>query len=94
MSWFQFNAGADSGTPSPRECHTFECVGSELLMFGGNDGSKRYSDVYALSATTMRWSKLLDADSHPAPEQLLGPSPRSAHTTAIVDGKFVLLFGG
>jgi hypothetical protein len=51
MAWFQF-AGTDAATPTPRECHTFEVVGSKLLMFGGNDGSSRFSDVYSLDTGT------------------------------------------
>ena len=73
-------------TPTQRECHSINVVGNTLVLFGGNDSASRMDQVHVLDVDSMRWSVL--------PPEGDAPVKRSAHSSALVDGSRMFVFGG
>jgi hypothetical protein len=46
MAWVSLRT-SDSHRPGPRECHSLVSVGDTLYLFGGNDRTRRFSDLHA-----------------------------------------------
>ncbi|KAB1211042.1 Acyl-CoA-binding domain-containing protein 4 [Morella rubra] len=73
----------------PAACggHSATLVGSRVIVFGGEDKSRRLSnDVHVLDLETMTWD-LLQATQKP-------PGPRFDHTAAVHAERYLLIFGG
>jgi hypothetical protein len=88
MAWFEFKMNKeDAATPSQRECHSINVVGSSLVLFGGNDNVQRMDKIHVLDVDRMRWS-VMPAEGGDAPVK------RSAHSSALVDGRYLFIFGG
>ncbi|KAI6218192.1 Kelch repeat type 1 and Kelch repeat type 2 and Fibronectin domain containing protein [Aphelenchoides fujianensis] len=79
----------DGRKPSPRESHTaviFERNGQkQLFVYGGMDGERRLSDIWACDLHTFLWTEI---------EQLgVAPLGRSLHTAVVIDER-MFVFGG
>ncbi|KAL8090335.1 hypothetical protein AgCh_039707 [Apium graveolens] len=73
--------------PISRSGQSVSLVGSKLIMFGGEDKSRRLlNDVHVLDLETMSWSDLETTQTSPA--------PRFDHTAAVHGGRYLLIFGG
>ncbi|XP_057979282.1 acyl-CoA-binding domain-containing protein 4 isoform X2 [Malania oleifera] len=73
--------------PIARGGHSVTLVGSKLIMFGGEDRSRRLlNDVHVLDLETMIWD-LVETTQTP-------PAPRFDHTTAVHAERYLLIFGG
>lgn len=73
--------------PISRSGQSVSLVGSKLIMFGGEDKSRRLlNDVHVLDLETMSWSDLETTQTTPA--------PRFDHTAAVHAGRYLLIFGG
>ena len=72
--------------PTARWGHTCEVVGSQLVLFGGHDGTTMLNDLHVLSIDTMTWST----------PQLGGavPSPRAGHCISQCMGNLIVFGGG
>ncbi|CAL2240135.1 unnamed protein product [Prunus armeniaca] len=73
--------------PVARGGHSTTLVGSRLIMFGGEDRSRRlWNDVNILDLETMTWD-VVEAMQTP-------PAPRFDHTAAVHAEHYLLIFGG
>ncbi|XP_030489381.2 acyl-CoA-binding domain-containing protein 4 [Cannabis sativa] len=73
--------------PVARSGQSTTLVGSRVIMFGGEDRSRRLlNDVYVLDLETMTWDVLETTQTSPA--------PRFDHTAAIHAEHYLLIFGG
>ncbi|EXB39449.1 Acyl-CoA-binding domain-containing protein 4 [Morus notabilis] len=73
--------------PVARGGQSTTLVGSRLIMFGGEDGSRRLlNDVSVLDLETMTWDV---AETMQTP-----PAPRFDHTAAVHAERYLLIFGG
>ncbi|KAH9328495.1 hypothetical protein KI387_000603, partial [Taxus chinensis] len=82
-SWFKSYGKA----PIARGGQSVTLVGSNLVMFGGEDSKRTLlNDLNILDLETMTWDAI-EAVGTP-------PSPRSDHTAAVHADKYLLIFGG
>eukprot|EP01090_Pellita_catalonica_P014350 TRINITY_DN3640_c0_g2_i1.p1 TRINITY_DN3640_c0_g2~~TRINITY_DN3640_c0_g2_i1.p1 ORF type:complete len:866 (+),score=140.71 TRINITY_DN3640_c0_g2_i1:238-2598(+) len=65
--------------------HSANKIGNWLLVFGGNSGKHYLNDVTLLNLETMSWFKLDCSGAR--------PSPRSFHTSVVVDKKMYVVGG-
>ncbi|CAN1174332.1 Acyl-CoA-binding domain-containing protein 6 [Linum perenne] len=73
--------------PSARGGYSATLVGSRLVIFGGEDRSRKLlNDIHTLNLETMTW-ELVESMQTP-------PSPRFDHTAAVHAGRYLLIFGG
>ncbi|PQM41902.1 acyl-CoA-binding domain-containing protein 4 isoform X1 [Prunus yedoensis var. nudiflora] len=73
--------------PVARGGQSTTLVGSRLIMFGGEDRSRRlWNDVNILDLETMTWD-VVEAMQTP-------PAPRFDHTAAVHVERYLLIFGG
>ncbi|MCO5561618.1 hypothetical protein L7F22_015239 [Adiantum nelumboides] len=73
--------------PIARGGQSVTLVGSNLVMFGGEDTKRRLlNDLNILDLETMTWD---DVEAVGTP-----PSPRSDHTATVQAGRYLLVFGG
>ncbi|KAI5079312.1 hypothetical protein GOP47_0004791 [Adiantum capillus-veneris] len=73
--------------PIARGGQSVTLVGSNLVMFGGEDSKRRLlNDLNILDLETMTWD---DVEAVGTP-----PSPRSDHTATVQAGRYLLVFGG
>jgi Kelch motif. len=93
MAWLRLTgslAARDSRSPSEcptgRECHRAVVVGSNVWLFGGNNESARFDEMWRLDLETLRWCLV-----EPATRER--PTARSAHTMVGYGSKLVV-FGG
>lgn len=61
-------------------------VKTKLLVFGGGDGNQYLNDLHILDTETMAWSQAYVAGTSPA--------ARSRHSTCLIGGSKLLVFGG
>ncbi|XP_076923694.1 acyl-CoA-binding domain-containing protein 4-like [Bidens hawaiensis] len=62
-------------------------VGSNLVIFGGQDGNRTFlNDLHILDLETMTWDEIDTIG--------VSPSPRSDHAAAVHAERFLLIFGG
>lgn len=74
-------------TPVARGGHSATLVGSRLIIFGGEDSSRRLlNDLYALDLEKMTWDVLETTQTPPA--------PRFDHAATLHAGRYLLIFGG
>ncbi|XP_021295609.1 acyl-CoA-binding domain-containing protein 4 isoform X1 [Herrania umbratica] len=73
--------------PVARGGYSVTLVGSKLIVFGGEDRSRKLlNDVHVLDLETMTWS-LVESTQTP-------PAPRFDHTAAVHAERYLLIFGG
>ncbi|GMI83364.1 hypothetical protein like AT5G04420 [Hibiscus trionum] len=73
--------------PVARGGHSVTLVGSKLIVFGGEDRSRKLlNDVHVLDLQTMTWSAV-EATQTP-------PAPRFDHSAAVHSERYLLIFGG
>ncbi|MBA0837633.1 hypothetical protein Goarm_009774, partial [Gossypium armourianum] len=73
--------------PVARGGHSVTLVGSKLIVFGGEDRSRKLlNDVHVLDLQTMTWS-VVEATQTP-------PAPRFDHSAAVHSERYLLIFGG
>ncbi|GAV64742.1 Kelch_1 domain-containing protein/Kelch_4 domain-containing protein [Cephalotus follicularis] len=73
--------------PVARGGHSVTLVGSKLIVFGGEDRSRKLlNDIRVLDLETMTWDEV-EATQTP-------PAPRFDHTAAIHADRYLLIFGG
>ncbi|XP_022765490.1 acyl-CoA-binding domain-containing protein 4-like isoform X1 [Durio zibethinus] len=73
--------------PVARGGHSVTLVGSKLLVFGGEDRSRKLlNDVHVLDLETMTWS-MVEAMQTP-------PAPRFDHSATVHAERYLLIFGG
>ncbi|KAH7300939.1 hypothetical protein KP509_23G004500 [Ceratopteris richardii] len=73
--------------PFARGGQTVTLVGSNLIMFGGENSKRCFlNDLNILDLETMTWDAI-EAVGTP-------PSPRSDHTATVQAGRYLLIFGG
>ncbi|KAL6130317.1 hypothetical protein ACLB2K_068698 [Fragaria x ananassa] len=73
--------------PAARAGQSTTLVGSRLIMFGGEDRSRKLlNDVNVLDLETMTWD-VMDTSQTP-------PAPRYDHTAAVHAERYLLIFGG
>lgn len=72
----------------PRTGATLTAVGAKLYLFGGQDPTSGacFNDVVALDPATWEWERLSVSGG--------SPPPRHSHTTCLVNGHCLLVFGG
>ena len=84
-SWRRLRATGDAPTPRRDHC---ACVinSSEMVVFGGFDGTRNVNDCYTLNLQTLRWSRVrFEGDL---------PRPRRQHTMVQVDRDNLVVCGG
>ena len=86
MAWYNFYMNNDPNAPLARECHSIHTYGTNLLLFGGNNDRLRMDDVHILNTITMQWSRI--------PPMGDIPIKRSAHSSTLVDNRYMYVFGG
>lgn len=73
--------------PVARGGHSATLIGSRVIVFGGEDRSRRLlNDVHVLDLETMTWD-LVEAMQTP-------PAPRFDHTATVHADRYLLIFGG
>ncbi|XP_038711615.1 acyl-CoA-binding domain-containing protein 4-like isoform X2 [Tripterygium wilfordii] len=73
--------------PAARGGHSVTLFGSRLIVFGGEDRSRRLmNDVHVLDLETMTWDVVEPRQTPPA--------PRFDHTAAVHSERYLLIFGG
>ncbi|OAY67052.1 Acyl-CoA-binding domain-containing protein 4 [Ananas comosus] len=73
--------------PKARGGQSVTLVGSRLIMFGGEDNSRRLlNDLNILNLKTMTWDL--------AETKKAAPAPRFDHTAAMLGNQYLLTFGG
>ncbi|XP_044460473.1 acyl-CoA-binding domain-containing protein 4, partial [Mangifera indica] len=73
--------------PAARGGHSVTLVGSRVVIFGGEDRSRKLlSDVHVLDLETMTWEAVETTQTPPA--------PRYDHTAALLGERYLLVFGG
>ncbi|CAN0910566.1 Acyl-CoA-binding domain-containing protein 6 [Linum grandiflorum] len=74
-------------SPSARGGYSATLVGSSLVIFGGEDRSRKLlNDIHTLNLETLTW-ELVQTMQTP-------PSPRFDHTAAVHAGRYLVVFGG
>jgi len=75
-------------TPDERYGHsaTYIASKSRIVYFGGQDPTRQFGDVHLLDPNSMAWSQPSVSGS--------APMPRMKHTSTLVGGSQVLIFGG
>eukprot|EP00124_Ichthyophonus_hoferi_P001926 Ihof_evm11s115 gene=Ihof_evmTU11s115 len=73
--------------PSRRSGHTLvaDSTGNYMYTFGGYDDGKCYGELFQLHIASMTWTRIKTTGN--------GPDVSASHS-AIVDGPFLLVFGG
>jgi len=69
--------------PSPRGYHTSTLIGNKVVVYGGSDGHKCFSEVYILDLERNHWSRIVSNKS----------IPRLSHTATQV-GSYLFIIGG
>lgn len=85
--WSKVRLSTKSARPCARSYASFTSVDGFVVLFGGNNKTKCFSDVHLLNPKEMSWSEPV----------ILGraPRPRTGHcATASKDGKSVIVYGG
>ncbi|XP_021902309.1 acyl-CoA-binding domain-containing protein 4 [Carica papaya] len=78
---------ASGKVPTARGGHSVTLVGSRLILFGGEDRSRRLlNDVHVLDLETMTWDVMETTQTSPA--------PRFDHTATVHSEHYLLIFGG
>ncbi|XVE99202.1 hypothetical protein REPUB_Repub03eG0176800 [Reevesia pubescens] len=73
--------------PVARGGHSVTLIGSKLIVFGGEDRSRKLlNDIHVLDLETMTWS-VVEATQTP-------PAPRFDHSAAVHAERYLLIFGG
>ncbi|KAJ0101737.1 hypothetical protein Patl1_05999 [Pistacia atlantica] len=73
--------------PAARGGHSVTLVGSRLVIFGGEDRSRKLlNDVHVLDLEAMTWDTVETTQTPPA--------PRYDHTAAVHAERYLLVFGG
>ena len=74
--------------PSARGGHASVLVRSQVYVFGGEETNtkKLRNDLYVYDLHSSTWT-LAETKGEP-------PSPRSAHSMTVLDGKYIVVFGG
>ena len=73
--------------PKPRYGHTAVLAGSRILIFGGKgSGKKVYRDLHALDPVKMTW--------YQGPDGAGAPVARFGHSSTLVGGNKMFVFGG
>lgn len=73
--------------PIARGGHSVTLVGSRLIIFGGEDRSRKLlNDVHVLDLETMTWDAV-EATQTP-------PAPRYDHSSALHANRYLIVFGG
>ncbi len=81
-AWSQLNCGGD--VPPPRAHHTAHLYGSQMVVFGGTDGSNVYSNVYTLDLSNLQWTQRVPQSSSHAAAETGAASPSGYGDTAMV----------
>lgn len=83
--WSLMEAKGD--IPVARSGHAVVRVGSNLILFGGEDSKRRkLNDLYMFELKSMTWLPLHCTGA--------GPSPRSNHVAVLYDDRTLFIFGG
>eukprot|EP00887_Chlorella_sp_A99_P000351 scaffold13.g351.t1 len=86
-SWLETSVGEGDAVPKPRGGHSATLVGDKVFVFGGEDALRRpMGELLMLDLATREWKH--PETSGPA------PTPRSAHASAVYQGRYLLIFGG
>ncbi|XP_050210361.1 acyl-CoA-binding domain-containing protein 4 [Mercurialis annua] len=73
--------------PVARGGHSATLVGSRLIIFGGEDSSRRLlNDLYILDLETMTWEVIETTQTSPA--------PRFDHSATVHTERYLMIFGG
>ncbi|KAL0557241.1 hypothetical protein IC582_005765 [Cucumis melo] len=73
--------------PIARAGHSATLFGSKIIMFGGEDSSRKLlNDIHILDLETLTWDEVETKQSRPA--------PRFDHTAALHAEHYLLVFGG
>eukprot|EP01023_Acetabularia_acetabulum_P009657 TRINITY_DN1435_c0_g2_i1.p1 TRINITY_DN1435_c0_g2~~TRINITY_DN1435_c0_g2_i1.p1 ORF type:complete len:572 (-),score=90.39 TRINITY_DN1435_c0_g2_i1:428-2143(-) len=88
FTWSLLTPQADNQVPEARGGHTAVLVGSSIVLFGGENGSKRktLNDVWMLNLDSMKWSKCETKGK--------APSARSEHIAVSYLNRYMLIYGG
>lgn len=83
-----YQKGHINGTPpAPRYGHTAILAGPRIIIFGGRgDKNVFFKDVHAFDPITLTW--------YQGPEGTGSPSERSGHSSGLVMGSKMIVFGG
>jgi len=73
-------------TPSPRSHHTAIYRNNSIIIFGGQDGSSYFNDVWSFDTSSFEWSRLQGGTGN-------APSARYSAGAALIAGG-MLVFGG
>jgi len=78
---------AEGTPPAPRYGHSATMVGTNMIVVGGQSGTKQFNDVWSLSTNDpFVWTQV--TCDGPA------PSPRTRHTATLIKGGELLVMGG
>ncbi|KAL6974809.1 hypothetical protein U1Q18_048406 [Sarracenia purpurea var. burkii] len=72
--------------PGPRDSHSAVLVGSQMIVFGGTNGSKKVNDLHILDLGSREWTRPNCKGTR--------PSPRESHTATLVGDDKLVIFGG
>jgi len=94
LTWSLLHSGQSNDSsyvaPAPRNGHTADFYGGDLVIFGGfkhiPEPVEFYNDMWMFSTTTRQWTKVEYKGSHL-------PLPRFSHTSVIY-GSSLFIFGG
>jgi len=78
---------AVKNAPPPRQGHSMDAVGDNLVLFGGMGLAEMYHDVWMLDTKAMAWTCIGSAGGK------VWPSPRGAHASAVI-GHTMYIAGG
>lgn len=93
MSWSR--PAVKGNPPAARWGHTTTLIGDgKLLVFGGHDGTQMLNDIHILDIMTLTWSQPTIPTKNSDNSLALIPSARAGHTTTLVGGNKLLVFGG
>jgi hypothetical protein len=76
MAWYQFDIKGDANAPTARECHSLNAIGTNLVMFGGNDSNSRMNEVHSLDTRESRTRAGVEVDQEPPPARRRGAGRR------------------
>ena len=72
--------------PQPRSYHTATAVGTDVVIFGGNDAARSFDTLHVLETATWTWRNI---------QAVAGPSPRTGHAAVLLaDGVTICVYGG
>jgi N-acetylneuraminic acid mutarotase len=90
MTWTQpvkkAEGQVEAPAPSARAGHTSVLIGSQILVFGGGDGTKILNDTWTYDWRECTWSRPNISGTPPA--------PRCAHTATLLGEKLIIFGGG